>query len=405
MNKPRDLFSTLAIIGGLLLVLYPTISNFFIMRNASRVVEGYDEAVEALSDEEAARLMGEARAYNAKLAGLSGIPAAAGGWDVSDPQLAAQLEAEYASLLNLNGDGVMGYVTIPRLDETMPMYHTTEEKVLLETTSLPVGGASTHAAISGHRGLPSAKLFTELDEMREGDVFYVRVLKETFAYQVDRILTVLPHETEPLAIEAGADQMTLVTCTPYGINSHRLLVRAHAIPYVPSMDDEVGAMGSPINLSWPHIVFVLGLVALAAFFASLRSRELREREARLEVEAGRAYGPRPSATPGLHAPSWWRCARFLLHRASRPLPPWDPSRWSACTSATGCPPLWRATGTPSWRLPRHRLKTAVSGMRRSLLSRRCPAIGPPWMPRGCASARRRRTRYFCATASSPSRPS
>lgn len=303
MNKPRDLFSTLAIIGGLLLVLYPTISNFFIMRNASRVVEGYDEAVEALSDEEAARLMGEARAYNAKLAGLSGIPAAAGGWDVSDPQLAAQLEAEYASLLNLNGDGVMGYVTIPRLDETMPMYHTTEEKVLqvgtghLETTSLPVGGASTHAAISGHRGLPSAKLFTELDEMREGDVFYVRVLKETFAYQVDQILTVLPHETEPLAIEAAADQMTLVTCTPYGINSHRLLVRAHAIPYVPSMDDEVGVMGSPINLSWPHIVFVLGLVALAAFFASLRSRELREREARLEVEADRAHGLRPSATP------------------------------------------------------------------------------------------------------------
>lgn len=296
MKKPRDLFSTLAIIGGLLLVLYPTISNFFIMRNASRVVEGYDEAVEALSDEDAARLMDEARAYNAKLAGLSGIPAAEGGWDASDPQLAAQLEAEYGSLLNLNGDGVMGYVTIPRLDETMPMYHTTEEKVLqvgtghLETTSLPVGGASTHAAISGHRGLPSAKLFTELDEMQVGDVFYVRVLKETFAYQVDQILTVLPHETEPLAIEAGADQMTLVTCTPYGINSHRLLVRGHAIPFVPSMADELGVMGSPINLSWPHIVFVLGLVALAAFFASLRSRERAEREARLDVEAGQAYG-------------------------------------------------------------------------------------------------------------------
>ena len=108
----------------------------------------------------------------------------------------------------------------------------------IETSSLPVGGASTHAAISGHRGLPSAKLFTELDKMQLGDIFYVRVLKETFAYQVDQILTVLPEETEALAIEPGADYMTLVTCTPYGINSHRLLVRAHAIPYLPSMEGE-----------------------------------------------------------------------------------------------------------------------------------------------------------------------
>ena len=178
-------------------------------------------------------------------------------------------------LLNLSGDGMMGYITIPRLDETMPIYHTTEEKVLqvatghIETSSLPVGGASTHAAISGHRGLPSAKLFTELDKMQLGDIFYVKVLKETFAYQVDQILTVLPEETEALAIEPRADYVTLVTCTPYAINSHRLLVRAHAIPYLPSMEGEVGVMGNPINLSWPHIVFVLGLVALAAFFASL----------------------------------------------------------------------------------------------------------------------------------------
>lgn len=240
MKKPRDLLSTLAIIGGLLLVLYPTISNFLVMRNASRVIEGYDSAVEALSDEEYARIIDAARAYNAKLAGLSGIPASDGGWDAPEGDAARELKAEYASLLDLDGNGVMGYMTIPRLDETMPIYHTTEEKVLqvaaghIETSSLPVGGgASTQAAISGHRGLSSAKLFTDLDTMRIGDVFYVRVLKETFAYQVDQILTVLPHETEALAIEPREDLMTLVTCTPYGINSHRLLVRARrALPSI-----------------------------------------------------------------------------------------------------------------------------------------------------------------------------
>ena len=253
-----DLFSTVAIIVGILILLYPTISNFLVERNASRAVSNYDAAVSNLTDERYAQMLAEAHAYNAQLAGLSGIPAADGGADPGTVDAAA-LRDSYMQLLNLSGDGMMGYITIPRLDETMPIYHTTEEKVLqvatghIETSSLPVGGASTHAAISGHRGLPSAKLFTELDQMQKGDIFYVRVLKETFAYQVDQILTVLPEETEALAIEPRADYMTLVTCTPYAINSHRLLVRAHAIPFLPSMEDEVGVMGNPINLSWPHL--------------------------------------------------------------------------------------------------------------------------------------------------------
>lgn len=300
MKKSRDWFSTLAIIGGLLLVLYPTISNFLNLRNATRVIEQYSEAVDELTDDEAQQLMDAARTYNAKLAGLSGIPAADGGWDAIDASLAAQLREEYMGLLDLTGTGVMGYITIPRLDETMPIYHTTEEKVLqvatghIETSSLPVGGASTHAAISGHRGLPSAKLFTELDKMQLGDIFYVRVLKETFAYQVDQILTVLPEETEALAIEPGADYMTLVTCTPYGINSHRLLVRAHAISYLPSMEGEVGVMGNPINLSWPHVALVVGLVLAAIVLASLRLRHEQKREGSQRgaygSEAGTTYG-------------------------------------------------------------------------------------------------------------------
>lgn len=295
MKKPRDLLSTLAIIGGLLLVLYPTISNFLVTRNASRVIEGYDSAVEALGDEEYARIIDAARAYNAKLAGLSGIPASDGGWDAPEGDAARELKAEYASLLDLDGNGVMGYITIPRLDETMPIYHTTEEKVLqvatghIETSSLPVGGASTHAAISGHRGLPSAKLFTELDKMQLGDIFYVKVLKETFAYQVDQILTVLPEETEALAIEPRADYVTLVTCTPYAINSHRLLVRAHAIPYFPSMEGEVGVMGNPVNLSWPHLALIAALVLLAVVLAGMRLRQLERRDKdEFSEEHGRA---------------------------------------------------------------------------------------------------------------------
>ena len=215
---------------------------------------------------------------------------------IPTPSTAAQLAGSYMQLLNLSGDGMMGYITIPRLDETMPIYHTTEEKVLqvatghIETSSLPVGGASTHAAISGHRGLPSAKLFTELDKMQLGDIFYVKVLKETFAYQVDQILTVLPEETEALAIEPRADYVTLVTCTPYAINSHRLLVRAHAIPYLPSMEGEVGVMGNPINLSWPHLALIAALILLAVVLAGMRLRQLerRDKDEFLE-ERGGAY--------------------------------------------------------------------------------------------------------------------
>ena len=290
-----DLFSTVAIIVGILILLYPTISNFLVERNASRAVSNYDAAVSNLTDERYAQMLAEAHAYNAQLAGLSGIPAAEGGADPGTVDAAA-LRASYMQLLNLSGDGMMGYITIPRLDETMPIYHTTEEKVLqvatghIETSSLPVGGASTHAAISGHRGLPSAKLFTELDKMQLGDIFYVKVLKETFAYQVDQILTVLPEETEALAIEPRADYVTLVTCTPYAINSHRLLVRAHAIPYLPSMEGEVGVMGNPINLSWPHLALIAALILLAIVLAGMRLRQLerRDKDGFLE-ERGRAY--------------------------------------------------------------------------------------------------------------------
>lgn len=149
--------------------------------------------------------------------------------------LPEERRAEYESLLNVSNLGVMGYIEIPKLSVSLPIYHGTSDSVLqvavghLDWTSLPVGGESTHCVISGHRGLPSAKLFTDLDRMNVGDTFTLRILDEVLTYEVDRILIVLPEETEPLLIEEGKDYCTLVTCTPYAVNTHRLLVRGRRV--------------------------------------------------------------------------------------------------------------------------------------------------------------------------------
>ena len=149
--------------------------------------------------------------------------------------LSEEQKAEYERLLDISGQGIMGYIEIPEIDVSLPIYHGTEDPVLqvavghLEWTSLPVGGESTHCVLSGHRGLPSAKLFTNLDKLREGDTFLLRVLDETLTYEVDQILIVEPQDTAALEIVEGQDYCTLVTCTPYGINTHRLLVRGHRI--------------------------------------------------------------------------------------------------------------------------------------------------------------------------------
>ena len=165
-----------------------------------------------------------ARAYNKELLGRNN------GYILSEEQ-----QAEYKTLLDISGQGVMGYIEIPEIDVSLPIYHGTEDTVLqvavghLEWSSLPVGGESTHCVLSGHRGLPSAKLFTNLDKLREGNIFLLRVLDEVLTYEVDQILIVEPQDTAPLEIVEGQDYCTLVTCTPYGINTHRLLVRGHRI--------------------------------------------------------------------------------------------------------------------------------------------------------------------------------
>ena len=209
---------------GLSLLLYPSVSDYWNSFHQTRAIATYAENVAKLDNNQYDQLWEEARAYNEALCFRS-----------NPYYLSEEQKAQYESLLDVSGLGVMGYIEIPEIDVSLPIYHGTEESVLqvavghLDWSSLPVGGESTHCVLSGHRGLPSAKLFTNLDKLQAGDIFMLRVLDEVLTYEVDQILIVEPQETGALRIEEGKDYCTLVTCTPYGINTHRLLVRGHRI--------------------------------------------------------------------------------------------------------------------------------------------------------------------------------
>lgn len=210
---------------GLSLLLYPTVSDYWNSFHQSRAVAGYVEKINDMSEEENAKMLLEAQQYNQSLP-QSVIP---------DLNLSEEDQKIYNDVLDVTGDGIMAYVEIPKLNTTMPIYHGTDDSILqvaighIPGTSLPVGGQGTHAVISGHRGLPSAKLFTDIDQLVEGDTFLIQVLDETLTYEVDQILTVTPDDVSALEIDPNQDYVTLVTCTPYGVNTHRLLVRGHRI--------------------------------------------------------------------------------------------------------------------------------------------------------------------------------
>ncbi|MDO5413361.1 MAG: class C sortase [bacterium] len=213
---------------GVSLLLYPAVSDYWNSKHQTRAIAVYSEEVSGLDEDQYQALWEAAAAYNASLLERNNAYL-----------LTEEQKAAYEQLLNVSGLGIMGYIEIPSIDCSLPIYHGTEESVLqiaighLEWTSLPVGGESTHCVLSGHRGLPSAKLFTNLDKLQEGDVFLLRVLDEVLTYEVDQILIVEPQETGALRIVEGEDLCTLVTCTPYGINTHRLLVRGHRIENAP----------------------------------------------------------------------------------------------------------------------------------------------------------------------------
>ena len=214
----------LVLLAGLSLVLYPSFSDWWNSIHMSRVITDYVNLIDDLEEDEYAELIEAAKAYNVSLTEREN------GYLLTDEQ-----KLQYNQLLNIAGNGVMGYVEIPSIGVNLPIYHGTGEDVLqvavghLDWSSLPVGGESTHCVISGHRGLPTAKLFTHLDKIREGDIFIIRVLNEVMTYEVDQILIVEPRQVESLLISEGEDLCTMFTCTPYGINTHRLLVRGHRV--------------------------------------------------------------------------------------------------------------------------------------------------------------------------------
>ena len=226
-KKKRVSFSTILLVvimlAGLGVFLYPSISDWWNSMHATQAIAGYVDAVKDLSKKEKANMLKAAKKYNdSRPNGVN--------FNLSEAEL-----AEYNSLLDITGTGIMGYIQIPSIGVNLPIYHTVDEGILqiavghIPGSSFPVGGKRTHAVLSGHRGLPSAKLFSDLDQLKEGDIFTVTVLDRVVTYQADQIRIVLPEETDELAIVDGKDYCTLSTCTPYGINTHRILLRGHRI--------------------------------------------------------------------------------------------------------------------------------------------------------------------------------
>ena len=233
VRKPSisTVIAVIVLLAGVGLLVYPTFSDWWNSYHQSRAIATYITAVQETDTEQLEKMLADARAYNERLA------ADGNRWNMS-----AAEQAEYESLLDLTGSGVMGVVQINSINVEYPIYHGMDEAVLqiaighLEGSSLPVGGPTTHAVITGHRGLPSARLFTDLDKLVEGDTFTITVLNQTVTYEIDQIRIVLPEDLSNLNIEDGKDYCTLVTCTPYGINTHRMLVRGHRVDNISDSD-------------------------------------------------------------------------------------------------------------------------------------------------------------------------
>lgn len=223
-SRSASLILIVIFLAGLSLLLYPSISDYWNSFHQSQAISGYAENVAQLDTQRYEKLWQDAQDYNYSLCSRA-----------NSYLLSERQKLEYENMLNIYGVGIMGYIEIPEINCALPIYHGTDESVLqvavghLEWSSLPVGGESSHCVLSGHRGLPSARLFTDLDKLETGDIFIIRVLDEILSYEVDQILIVEPQETDALKIVESEDYCTLVTCTPYGINTHRLLVRGHRV--------------------------------------------------------------------------------------------------------------------------------------------------------------------------------
>ena len=297
-KKLSAMIFSILFLAGLSLLLYPFVANQWNNYRQKKLISNYDNQVAAMEASGQINYRAEwnkAQSYNESLL-PSILP------DSFAKAAQGDGEAGYMSCLSLTGDGMMGYVQIPKINIKLPIFHTTDEEVLqqavghLEGSSLPVGGENTHAVLSAHRGLPSATLFTDLDKMEKGDYFFLYILDDVLCYQVDKITVVEPDQTEDLTVEAGQDLVTLLTCTPYGVNSHRLLVRGHRTPYTGMEEEATPAALIGTSLHTSYLLWVLvGLAVTAVFILFLYSRDVERRRA---AAAGESSGKGSSAEAG-----------------------------------------------------------------------------------------------------------
>ena len=279
MKKNRsNIFLVLLLLIGLSLILYPSVSDYWNSFHQSRAIANYAEAVADIDNEQYEALWQSAVKYNENLAEI-GVQ-----WEPTEEQLEA-----YRRELDVTGTGVMGYIEIQKINCFLPIYHSTEESVLqiaighIEGSSLPVGGESTHCVLSGHRGLPSARLFTDIDQLGEGDTFVLRTLDETLTYQVDQIRIVLPYELDDLQILPGRDLCTLVTCTPYGVNTHRLLVRGHRVENAPEAR-QIRVTGDAFMIDSLVVAPLVALPMLLILFIALLVSSAKKRGRRKALD-------------------------------------------------------------------------------------------------------------------------
>lgn len=286
-SKTSKLMIGIIFLAGLSLLLYPFVANQWNNYRQKQLISSYEQTVsqkEASNGIDYDAELKKAEAYNEALL-PSILPDS---FAIAD---ASEEDQTYMNTLNIAGDEMMGIVEIPKIDIKLPIYHTTKEDVLkqaaghLEGSSLPIGGKSTHAVISAHRGLPSASLFTDLDQLKKGDHFLIHVLNKTLCYEVDKISVVKPEETSALTVEEGEDLVTLLTCTPYGVNTERLLVRGHRVPYEEQKVADEKTPLSGISLHTNYLLWVIvGLAVTAFFILVLYLKEKKLKQKALEAE-------------------------------------------------------------------------------------------------------------------------
>lgn len=273
----RGIIILVLFVAGIAILTYPYVSNYLAKQNQSKAILDYKTSVEDITDEQQMKEREKAKAYNDCLSGEA----------IEDPFIPGSgivLPKNYQEILNI--EGIMGYIDIPKIDVHIPIYHGASEEVLqkgighLKETALPIGGEGNHVVLSGHRGLSKAKLFSDLDKMEEGDIFYLHVLGDVLAYQVDQIKVIEPTETEDLLPVEGKDYVTLVTCTPYAVNTHRLLVRGIRIPYteeVEQTEEKETKTDTPLTV---YLIVAVAVVVLVWVFILMIWRYRNKRRGR-----------------------------------------------------------------------------------------------------------------------------